>query len=162
MRTFSRVPKAPPSTEDSLIATTLATPSTVRAWLSYYRPPSPQNPTAATTADAASVISLLSLGTGLDGHPGVAHGGLLSVLLDEAMSLVAYAHLPAGRDVYTAWIKVGFRRPVETPGVVLLRAWVEERSAGRKMWVRANVEDGEGGVCTEGEGLFIVVDRGKL
>jgi thioesterase superfamily protein 4 len=159
IRTPTREPKDP-SSEDSLLAHTLATPETIRAWQSYYRPPTASNPAAAATA-AGEICSLLYFGSGLDGHPRVAHGGILSALIDEAMAMVAYAHLPTGKHVYTAFIKVGFRRPVETPGALLLRSWIDERSGGRKMWLRANVEDGEGRVCAEGEGLFVVID-GKL
>ncbi|KAH0541834.1 hypothetical protein FGG08_003717 [Glutinoglossum americanum] len=162
--TFSRQPKTS-STEDSFISRTLSTPTTIPFWQSYYRPPQkPTKETPRTTTSSApapttgTALSLLSLSTGLDGHPSIAHGGLLSALLDEAMAIVAYIHLPAGKDVYTAYINVRFVRPVETPGAVVLRAWIEERSAGRKMWVRACVE-GEGGVSVEGAGLFIVRDR---
>jgi len=37
-----------------------------------------------------------------------------------------------------------------------------ERREGRKTWIRAEVRDGDGVVCAEGEGLFVDVPASRL
>ncbi|PBP17650.1 hypothetical protein BUE80_DR011551 [Diplocarpon rosae] len=43
----------------------------------------------------------------------------------------------------TAYLNVTYRKPVSTPGAVLVRAWVE-RVEGRKIFGRGVIEDGDG------------------
>lgn len=62
---------------------------------------------------------------------------------------------------YTASLKIDFRRPVRTPGVLLCRSWLERRE-GRKLWVKGRVEDGQGGLYAEGESLWVEVLKGRL
>jgi thioesterase superfamily protein 4 len=49
-----------------------------------------------------------------------------------------------------------YKKPVPTPGALLCTAKVE-RQEGRKLYIRATIEDGAGTVYTTGEGLFIGV-----
>ena len=48
-----------------------------------------------------------------------------------------------------------YKKMLPTPSVVLCRAWVETEPEGRKVWVKASVEDGLGGVYATGRTLFI-------
>ncbi|OAQ62427.1 thioesterase superfamily domain-containing protein [Pochonia chlamydosporia 170] len=142
-----------PTTEDSLVAETLATDHTISAWQSLYRTGSPKN--------TGELVSLLALGTGVNGHADVAHGGLLALILDEITGNVVELYRGEGMSGYTASLKIDFRRPVRTPGVLLCRSWLERRE-GRKLWVRGRVEDGEGGLYAEGESLWVEVLKGRL
>ena len=96
---------------------------------------------------------MLSIGSGIDGKSGRAHGGFNALILDQmtgtVASLVSQSVAPA-----TATMTVDYKAPIETPGVVLVRGWAVERS-GRKTWVKATVEDGQGKVLTSGKALFI-------
>lgn len=153
-----RQPKA--SSEDSFIAETLATATTISAWQSFYRV---LEDIAAidndTTPLAGELVSLLALGRGINGHPNTAHGGLIAAILDETMGMVVGLHSSPGMSGYTAFINVRFKKPVPTPGVVLCRTWLESRSSGRKLWLRGTVEDGEGGLLAEADSLWIEVER---
>lgn len=164
--TPSRQPKA--SSEDSFIAETLATTTTIVAWQSFYRTlQSSSEPleteTLKTAHDSAAVggelVCLLALGRGMNGHTNVAHGGFIATILDETMGMVVSLHQSAGMSGYTAFIKVEFKKPVPTPGAIVCRTWLERRSAGRKLWLRGTVEDGEGGLFAEAESLWIEVKR---
>ena len=164
--TPSRQPKA--STEDAFIAETLATANTISAWQSFYKkllPPSNSSEADApndkhdTNPIAGELVSLLTLGRGTNGYVNVAHGGLISTILDQTMGLVVAFHESVGTFGYTAFMNVKFRKPVPTPGAVLCRSWLERRSGGRKLWVRGTVEDGEGGLFAEAESLWIEVEE---
>lgn len=163
--TLSREPKA--STEDSFIAETLRTPSTISAWQSFYRELPSQSPRPSgdapdvshdTTVIKGEVVNILALGRGLSGHANVAHGGLISAVLDETMGMVVGVHQSPGMSGFTAYLNVTFKKPLPTPSVVLCRTWLERRS-GRKLWIRGTVEDGEGRLFTEAEGLWVEVER---
>jgi acyl-coenzyme A thioesterase PaaI-like protein len=93
-------------------------------------------------------LTLVSLGSDLNGHEDVLHGGVIATLLDEALG--------AGIDApcFTAYLNVAFKQPVKTPGVVLLRSRVMRRE-GRKVWMDGRLEDGMGTVLASAEGLFV-------
>lgn len=158
--TTSRKPKS--TTEDSFVAETLATPSTISAWQSFYRTQSSQS-NAGTNQDSAPVagelISLLALGAGINGHTDIAHGGLLSLILDETLGTVVARHILPSKSAFTVSLNVSFKKPVPTPCIVFCRTWLEKRSSGRKYWVRGTIEDGQGMLYAEAEGLWIAVDR---
>ena len=153
MRAFtneSRVTK-PDSTADTFVAKTLAAEDTIIAWQSFYK-------AADSSKKYGQVLSLLSLGSGVNGHVDTCHGGFISLLLDEALGLAAESARENDKTTMTASLKVDYKKPVRTPAIVLCRAWVEKRQ-GRKLWIRGNIEDGEGTVMSTGEGLFIIVER---
>ena len=54
----------------------------------------------------------------------------------------------------TATMTVDYKAPIATPGIVLCRGWPIEVS-GRKIWVKAVIEDGTGRVLAAGKALFI-------
>lgn len=164
--TPSRQPKA--SSEDSFVAETLATATTISAWQSFYKVL--RSPASLSQADnpyvdhdstsvAGELVSLLALGRGINGHTNIAHGGLIAAILDETMGMVVTLHQSPGMSGYTAFINVRFRKPVPTPGSVLCRTWLERRSSGRKLWLRGTVEDGAGGLFAEAESLWIEIER---
>jgi acyl-coenzyme A thioesterase PaaI-like protein len=72
------------------------------------------------------------------GGPGIAHGGLVSAALDEAVGLLAtwYA-FPS----VTARLFVRFRRPVPINTELKLHAWLDE-SRGRRLHVNGAIVDG--------------------
>ena len=164
--TPSRQPKA--SSEDSFVAETLATATTISAWQSFYK--ALRSPASLSVADnpyvdhdTASVegelVSLLALGRGIIGHTNIAHGGLIAAILDETMGMVVTLHRSPGMSGYTAFINVRFRKPVPTPSAILCRTWLQRRPSGRKLWLRGTVEDGEGRLFAEAESLWIEVER---
>ncbi|KAF1842389.1 uncharacterized protein K460DRAFT_409806 [Cucurbitaria berberidis CBS 394.84] len=162
--TASRLPK--PSGEDSFIAETLATNRTVRALLTL-------RPTKEDDDDFPykEVVTILDLGDGLDGHSRIAHGGFVATMLDEVCGVLIILNqekkMQRLRDLgqldantrmssFTAYLNTNYKRPVPTPGIVLCTAKFE-RQDGRKLYVRATIEDGMGTVFTTGEAMFVEV-----
>jgi acyl-coenzyme A thioesterase PaaI-like protein len=175
----SRLPK--PTNEDSFFATTLKTPSTLRSCVSVYRRPVPSDPYI------REISTFATIGSALDGHPGILHGGVVASLLDEAMGVLltvnherdhflavakgfAEGESPAGGlGSFTAYLNVRFLRPVRSSAAVQVVAWVVRRE-GRKSFVNAEVRQNVGGgeddsgevvVCASGEGLFVVPREGS-
>ncbi|KAF8852333.1 hypothetical protein BDZ45DRAFT_600065 [Acephala macrosclerotiorum] len=151
----SRVLKS--HTGDSFCAQTLNSPETISAWQSFYKFPS-----ATSSNEKTEILTLLKLGTGVNGHRDICHGGFVSLLLDEVIGSAAENVRPEDKSTMTAYLKVDYRAPVRTPGVVLCRGWLEKKE-GKKIWARGTVEveGGEGGklkVAADGEALFIIVD----
>lgn len=163
--TQNREPKA--STEDSLIAETLATDTTIPAWQSFYRPlaqndAGKNNNGDTSTSDglapvAGEIVSLLYLGSKMNGHADVVHGGIIAAILDDTMGSVARHFRTPNVSAFTAYMTVQFKRPLPTPRAVMCRSWLERRSSGRKMYLRARIEDGEGRLYAESECLYVEV-----
>jgi uncharacterized protein (TIGR00369 family) len=95
------------------------------------------------------------------GWQGVAHGGIVMTLLDEAM---AHAAGRAGYRGVTAGVRVRFRRPVPLETPLLLRGRV--RSLRRNVLkLEASVSDANGTLLAAGEGDFVAkgaIEPGKL
>jgi uncharacterized protein (TIGR00369 family) len=95
----------------------------------------------------------------LAGVPGVVHGGIQAVLLDEAMG-VAIQH-GAGiqeLDVVTAEFKLRYRRPVPSGQPLIVRAELQ-RSEGRDFWVEGVILDAEGERLTVAEARWRSIGR---
>jgi len=156
IRNVSRIEK--PHHADSFMGTTLATPNTIPACQAFYRPPQP--------GIRGEVWFLIALESGLNGHADTAHGGLISVVLDEVIGTAAETGRPREKTTMTAYLKVDYKRPVRTPDVFVARAWLDEKSSGRKLFGRGTIEDKNGTILALGEALFIEVDivkpRSKL
>ena len=58
----------------------------------------------------------------LEGYPGLLHGGVVSSVLDGAMTNCLFAH---GQQAVTGELTVRYRRPVETGRAAVVRAWIE-------------------------------------
>jgi len=140
----------PQTTENTLIARTLATEDTIRAWQSFYKDPD-------SSTRSGQVLSIISLGSGVNGHEDTSHGGFVSVLHDEILGIAAQSYRPSDKTTMTAYLKVDYKKPMRTPGVVLCRSWLEKKE-GRKIYVRGSIEDGDGNVLSLSEGLFIIVE----
>ena len=104
---------------------------------------------------------ILTFGSGMDGHAGVVHGGLIATVMDEVLTLLAGLHKDPDRAGYTAYLKVDYKKPVPTPGTVLARALLESRSSGKKVWLKGSLEDGMGGAFATAQCLVIGVSRQK-
>ena len=86
------------------------------------------------------------------GGPGIAHGGLVSALLDEVCGLLAtWYRFPT----VTARIFVRYRRPVPINRDLTVRARVED-VRGRRLRVRGELLDG-GEILSEAKAAFLHV-----
>jgi len=134
---------------NSMFVETLYTPTAIRAQLNFTRPAAEPDALPAHTESCY----LLSVGAGLDGLTGRAHGGFSALVLDQITGTLA-SRVSASEAPATATMTVDYRAPVDTPGVLLCRAWAVERS-GRKTWVRGRLQDGRGRVLAEARALFV-------
>ena len=107
-------------------------------------------------ADGEGVLARLELAPVYQGWRGIAHGGIVMALLDEAM---AYAAGFAGHRGVTAQVSVRFRKPVplEQPIEVRGRVTWQRRNV---LGVEASILDGAGNLLARAEGSF--VSRGRL
>ncbi|KPI45477.1 uncharacterized protein AB675_355 [Cyphellophora attinorum] len=162
--------KPSPGVSNSLFSETLAanSPDAIRAQFMFTRPVPIADPT--TSSSSATISSpttqpveqcmLVSLGRGVDGKLGRAHGGFSALLLDHVLGRTAAVESGATAPA-TATMTVDYKAPVDTPGVVLVRGWLEKLE-GRKAWVCGTVE-GEGAkVMATGRALFIAPKIGKI
>ena len=169
--TNSRTPK--PTTEDSFFGSTLATSATIRACVTQLRSPSYEATGPMPPYPAISEVrTLLSLGSGVNGYPHIAHGGFVATVLDEVMGILLSVNkdyeeqrivsekiLESGRSqprfsTVTASLELTYRKPVPTPGIVLVRAWFESVN-DKKHFVRGQIENGTGLVFTQARALFV-------
>lgn len=135
---------------------------------------------------------LFDLGDDLNGWPGVLHGGIVATLIDEAMGTLLFIDERRKRErlrraaatrgggegqgaesevvgAHTVDLRIGFKKPVVVPGIVLVRVKVVERT-GRKIRLKAEIvqkkegsaEEAEMEVCSTGEALFVVPRAVKL
>lgn len=118
------------------------------------------------------LITLFELSSpGVCSHPSTAHGGLLSTILDESMAHTLAAHFSSDpekiddvrRTLLTSKLEVAFKRPVRTPGVLMVKSWCIAYN-GRKHWMKAQAVQvepvngqlrGREVVKLEGSGLWI-------
>ncbi|KAK5445227.1 hypothetical protein LTS15_010318 [Exophiala xenobiotica] len=142
------------------------------------------------TGKVEEVRCFLATRSGVNGFPGIAHGGFVAAVIDEVMGYLINANLTAARtevgaaasggqeasaavvpmtgtgestapmsSVMTAELTIKYRRPVPTGEVLLVRTWIDKME-GRKIVVRAAVEDQDGQVLSEGVALFIALRPG--
>lgn len=89
-----------------------------------------------------------------EGWPGVVHGGLLSTVLDEAMS---HAVLAAGLKAMTAELRVRFREPAPPGRALAVKGWVVQRTK-RLVEAEAAITGAAGEEYAHGWGRFLCVD----
>jgi acyl-coenzyme A thioesterase PaaI-like protein len=90
------------------------------------------------------------LGAAYEGPPGLVHGGVSALILDQ---LLGEATGAGGKPGMTATLTLRYRRA--TPlGDLRAEAWIE-RSEGIRTWAKGHLMDAEG-VTVEAEGLFIL------
>ncbi|KIW72464.1 hypothetical protein PV04_00655 [Phialophora macrospora] len=150
-----RRPEPGDQVSNSMFQQTLYTPSAIRAQINFRRPA-----LESESLTSWEICFLLSLGSGIDGKSGRAHGGFNALILDQitglTASVVSGSFAPA-----TATMTVDYKAPINTPGVVLCRCWPMEKQ-GRKTWLKARIEDGEGNLLAAAKALFIDPKPAKI
>jgi uncharacterized protein (TIGR00369 family) len=98
-----------------------------------------------------SVESTVTVPAGFQGWRDVVHGGVVALLLDEAM---AYAAGAAGELGMTADLKLRFRKSVPVGCPVTVRANVVWRRRN-VLGIVAGIRDASGTLLASGEGSFV-------
>ena len=99
------------------------------------------------------VISHYTIPEPYNGYPGVAHGGVITALLDEAMGRTA---LRDGIWLMTGRLTTKFHRqtPTETP--LVITAWVT-RKRRRTYEVHGEIRLEDGTLTAESDGLYFAI-----
>ena len=159
-QSLSRVLNPAHDDSHSLISRTLNTPAGIPAYIAFHPPP------PAAGALVREVKALAALGPGVNGWPGICHGGIITVLLDEAVARVAEVNQRLGlmrKDVMvvTGQLNLKFLKPVRTgsvekPRAVLVTARLA-KAEGRRYWVEADVSGPDGEVLVKGDGVMVAL-----
>lgn len=181
----SRFGQPSPDTRGDFFTRTLATDNTIVACLYQARRVDGSSDSAGheRVSNVEEIRAFIATASGVNGFPGVAHGGFVAAVIDESMGYLIKAHLlasmtevappPEGAkamvpltssdtttSIMTGELTIRYKRPVPTGEVLLVRTWVE-RAEGRKTYAKAVVEDCERTVLTEGVAVFISLKDGK-
>ncbi|KAI1206866.1 HotDog domain-containing protein [Annulohypoxylon truncatum] len=140
--------------EDSLYAETLKTQTTILAMLEVYEEPK------LPTDRVDSLKMFLTLGSGLNGHPGICHGGIVVAILDEVIGLLIPTNQQRGTmknlPFMTAYLNTTFLKPVPTCATIMARARIL-KVEGRKYHAEGWIEDGHGAILAHADALFVTL-----
>jgi acyl-coenzyme A thioesterase PaaI-like protein len=75
--------------------------------------------------DSGEMTATWTPSSAWEGFRGIVHGGVVSTVLDEAMSKAVAA---TGSEALTAELRVRFRRHVTSGDVFLIRGWIVKRN----------------------------------
>ena len=134
----------------SLMGRTLFTDDTIRAIKFLHKP---GDKIKGTTGE---LLALVSLGGEMCSHAGVLHGGLCTTIFDEVAGGLAVRE--SEDNLMAANFNVNLRKPVQAPGLILVKAWIERPPEGRKTWVKGIIEQ-DGVKCFDGEGLWLNMSK---
>lgn len=90
------------------------------------------------------------LGATYEGPPGLVHGGVSALILDQALGEACGA---GGRPGMTGGLTIRYLRPTRL-GALTCEGWID-RTDGYKTFAKGTISDDEG-PCVEAEGIFIV------
>lgn len=108
------------------------------------------------------LVSVVFMGSGIEGWPTVVHGGALGTIIDENLGRAAVRHFPA-RTGMTANLNIDYRTLVYSDNFYSIHSTLSpEQSTDSKAYVRCEIRDMTGRVCVEANGLFVVPKKLKL
>ncbi len=109
------------------------------------------------------VVVAIKLGTRLNGHGGVVHGGIISLLLDTSMGFAYVGLLEDSKEIaVTAKLKIDFRAPLNEGSEAVIRVYLD-RIEGRKIFFSAVLENKDGSVVyAHARSLFLKIDKSKV
>jgi uncharacterized protein (TIGR00369 family) len=95
------------------------------------------------------------LGPDYAGGGGFAHGGIIAVVLDEAMGKLSRL---AEETAVTAEMNIEYKRPVPIDKPIVVEGWQEE-ATGRNRFRVAEIYDLQGNLLARGKGRFVIVKQ---
>ncbi|KAI8623154.1 HotDog domain-containing protein [Xylariaceae sp. FL1651] len=140
--------------DDHLWRNTLNNANAITAFLLFYRQLSQPGQLV------EEVKAFVSLEWGVGGYPGLAHGGITTVIFDEILGLHARLNreLKAIAGVYmTGYLNTSFVKPVKIPSTVLVISRIVKLES-RKLWMTGEIQDAEETVLAKAECLFIAAN----
>ena len=109
----------------------------------------------------------VQLGNKVNGHRGIVHGGIISLIFDDAMGwgyealLLSDPALDDGTKIVTANLNIDYRAPLTEGSRAVVRVYYA-RSEGRKLYFRARLESHDGAILyAEATSLFVKLRKEK-
>ena len=101
------------------------------------------------------IVGRFILGEAYQGGGGMAHGGIIATLLDEAMGKVCRF-----REVraVTAELTVQYLKPVKVDEEIIVEGFETEQK-GRNLFLAGEIRNNAGTVLARGSGRFVVIGR---
>lgn len=90
------------------------------------------------------------------GYDGMAHGGILTTMLDEVMA--AYLNKELGQRAVTARLDVRYRKPAPIGETLTLSGWEESRK-GNFVSMKAEITLPDGTIAAEANGKMAIVEN---
>ncbi len=99
------------------------------------------------------IVGRFILGERYQGGGGMAHGGIIATLLDEAMGKVCRF-----REVraVTAELNVEYLKPVRVQSEIVVEGWETEQK-GRNLFHAGEIRNAAGDVLARGKGRFVII-----
>ncbi|MGB2668706.1 MAG: PaaI family thioesterase [Candidatus Acidiferrum sp.] len=108
--------------------------------------------------DARRARGSFVLGPDYAGGGGFAHGGIIAVVLDEAMGKLSRL---ADESAVTAEMNIEYKRPVPIDKPIVVEGWQEE-ATGRNRFRVAEIYDLQGNLLARGKGRFVIVKQARF
>lgn len=106
--------------------------------------------------DANEIKCIIQFGEALNGHKGIVHGGVSSLVIDNTFGwLFMSCNLPSA---FTANLNINYKSPVYANTIVVLTANLIKVD-GRKLFMEAIMEDCEGKQLVNATTLFITMKK---
>jgi uncharacterized protein (TIGR00369 family) len=103
------------------------------------------------------IVGRFRLGDEYQGGSGFLHGGIIALLLDEAMSKATRFH---SQTAVTAELRVEYMRPIRVNSDIVVEGFVTRRD-GRQLYHEGEIRNEAGDLLARGEGRFVIIDRAK-
>jgi acyl-coenzyme A thioesterase PaaI-like protein len=101
------------------------------------------------------IVGRFVLGSRYRGGGGMAHGGIIALLLDEAMGKVCRFR---DAKAVTAQLTVDFIKPIDVEKEILVEAF-EETQNGRNLFQVGEIRNTAGEVLARGKARFVILRR---
>ena len=105
--------------------------------------------------DSRRTRGSFTIGPNFAGGGGFVHGGIIAVILDEAMGKLSKL---VAESAVTAEMNVDYRKPIPLGKPILVEGWQEEEK-GRNRFRVAEIRDPQGNLLARGKARFVVVDK---
>jgi len=103
------------------------------------------------------IVGRFRLGEEYQGGSGYLHGGIIALLLDEAMGKASRF---CGEPAVTAELRVEYKRPIRANVEIVVEGFMTRRE-GRQLYHQGEIRNEAGDLLSRGEGRFVIVDREK-
>jgi len=103
------------------------------------------------------IVGHFRLGEEYQGGAGYLHGGIIALLLDEAMGKATRFHAD---HAVTAELRVEYKRPIRANTEIVVEGFVSRRE-GRQLYHEGEIRNEAGDLLARGEGRFVIIDREK-